>query len=173
MKRVFLVSASLLSASAMLCGAVQADLGSAEDGHLNRSKASDRIYEAYCGSIENKKCEVRFLDGRLIVNEGKGISADQVTKVQQRYLLFFNSRKSKQQKADHGGTCIIGGTAYELERPSCQDHIYIQYNDEEGNSKKGLFRFQHKASGRAFRMDLELWSGLELRERGPSIKIVN
>ena len=71
-----------------------------------------------------------------------------------------------------GGTCLIGGTIHALERPSCQNHIYIQYEDTAGKKRKGLFRFQHKASGNAFLIDIELWSGMELRERGPSIKIV-
>jgi len=172
MKKLFLATASLLSISSILCGAVQADLGTAEEGFENINNASERIYEAYCGSVENRKCEVKFREGRMIVNGSSGISADQVTKIRQQYLLFFDKRKTKQQQSDHGGTCLIGGTIHALERPSCQNHIYIQYEDTAGKKRKGLFRFQHKASGNAFLIDIELWSGMELRERGPSIKIV-
>ncbi len=48
MKRLFVATASLLSASAILCGAVQADLGAAEDGDDNNG-LSGVIYQPWCG----------------------------------------------------------------------------------------------------------------------------
>ena len=77
MKRLFVATASLLSASALLCGAVQADLGSAEDG-IGEKKLSGTIYDAWCGNKSNEDCKVKFENDRLIVNNGSGITVEQV-----------------------------------------------------------------------------------------------
>ena len=91
MKRVFLVSASLLPASAMFCGAVQADLGSAEDG-VGDNALSGTIYDAWCGNKSNEDCQVMFENDRLIVNNGSGITVEQVTSITINERLFVKNR---------------------------------------------------------------------------------
>ena len=168
MKRVLLASAALLSTSAMLCSAVQADLGSAEAGIENK-KLSDTVYDAWCGSKNNTDCKVKFEDGRLIVNDGKGITADQVLDMRQMWMLFFEEAKRK-NTGDHGAKChgAFGGST----RPSCHNHFVIEYMDSSGESRIALIRFRHAARSYQFQADLETWSGKTFRERGPSIEIV-
>jgi len=173
MKRLLLASAALLSTSAMLCSAVQADLGPAGDGIEDKKlpyTVSNTVYDAWCGSKNNTDCKVKFEDGRLIVNDGKGITADQVLDMRQMWMLFFEEAKRK-NTGDHGAKChgAFGGST----RPSCHNHFVIEYMDSSGESRIALIRFRHGTRSNMFYNDLANWSGMtfgKYSERRPSIE---
>jgi len=84
MKRFLLlaVNAGLLSPIA-----AKPDLGGA-DLPSSQNVTSGKIYKAWCGVIpkkqkvkDRKDCSVQFKDDRLVVDEGKGISKDQLISV--------------------------------------------------------------------------------------------
>ena len=172
MKRVFLVSASLLSASAMLCGAVQADLGSAEDG-VGDNALSGTIYDAWCGNKSNEDCQVMFENDRLIVNNGSGITVEQVTSITINERLFVKNRDPDNKGGDHGLRCNDPGAPNAYYRPSCQVHFWIEYNNSSGDKRNALIRFKNKDRAYQLQDDLEACSGIKFRERGPSVQIVN
>ena len=164
MKRLLLLPLLLGLSSPAL-----ANLGDAEDGMENR--VSDRIYEAWCGSKTNKDCKVKFRNNRMIVNEGTGITKDQLLSISREKILFMSSRKSKQDQLDHGAPC--GPDTFDRNRPSCQSHFFIKYKDMSGNLRNALIRFGSRSTGRAgqFKNDIENWSGIKFRKIGPSIKL--
>ena len=172
MKRVFLVSASLLPASAMFCGAVQADLGSAEDG-VGDKALSGTIYDAWCGNKSNEDCKVKFENDRLIVNNGNGITASQIEDITMNSRLFVDNRDPNNKGGDHGARCIDHRGIESFYRPSCQVHFWIEYNDAYGETRNALVRFRNQARAYQFQEDIEAWSGIKFRERGPSVQIVN
>ncbi len=147
-----------------------AGLGDAEDG-MEGSIVSKRIYDAWCGSIRNKSCKVKFRGQRIIVNDGTGVLQDQVLEISQKWLLFMINRDSEQNRSDHGALCVP--ISQRFGRPSCQNHFWITYKASSGKTRIALIRFSHEARSNQFRRDLENWSGIKLRGTGPTIKIEN
>ena len=96
MKRLLL---PLLAALA-LPTALNADLGEAEN-----TKYQKKSFELRCGEEKGEKCIMTFDGNRLRVNNGKGITSDQVVLVQSAYckiprLSFCTQYKITYKKAD-------------------------------------------------------------------------
>ncbi len=156
MKRLFVAAASLLSASAILCGAVQADLGAAEDGDDNNG-LSGVVYQPWCGYKSNTKCNVKFENDRLIVNNGSGITASQLQSITVKWQKFYNHNKDE-NNPEHGERCL-----YPIK--SCQLHFRIQYKDTSGRIRNALIRFRWILRSQQFQDDIEEWSGMKYRVR--------
>ena len=97
MKRLIL---PLLAALA-LPTAVSADLGEAEN-----TKYQKKSFELRCGEEKGKKCIMTFDGNRLRVNDGKGITANQVVLIQEAFckiprLSFCEQYKITYKKSDN------------------------------------------------------------------------
>lgn len=156
----------------MLFGSAQAELGSVEVG-LSDKKLSGTIYDAWCGNEKNADCKIKLDNERLIVNNGSGITVEQVTSIKIDERLFVKNRDPDNKGADHGLRCNLPGAPNAYYRPSCQVHFWIEYNDSSGDKRNALIRFKNKDRAYQLQDDLEAWSGIKFRERGPSVKIVH
>lgn len=144
MKRLFVATASLLSASAILCGAVQADLGEAEQS----VQVSD--FDAFCSKSGNK-CRVSFTSERMIVSGGKGIARQQIIRIWgDREMRGFWDRTP--------------GNYY-------HPVYYVTYRKEDGSDATGKFLFIDESAGSKFWNALNVFLGPGRRPIGPSIKI--
>ena len=134
MKRLLL---PLLAALA-LPTAVNADLGEAE-----KTKYQKESFELRCGEEKGKKCIMTF-DGnnRLRVNDGKGITSDQVVLVQKAY-------------------CKTPRISY------CAQYK-ITYKKENGSLATGRFFNKKIKTKEDFEQSLEVFSG---REIGAAIRV--
>lgn len=167
MKKLLLITASLLSTSSILCEAARADLGSAEDG-LGKKTLSGTIFDAWCGDNKNTDCKVKFENGRLIVNGGSGITAEQVTSLTMNHRIFAVDNNKYESGKEHGHRCMdhVGKESYAI--GSCQVHFWIEYKDSSGNTRNALIRLKRKVRANQLEDDLEAWSGIKLREHGSS-----
>lgn len=61
----------------------QADLDDANMSNIESRTPSEKVYEAWCGVNQND-CKVKFRNGRMIVNNGSGITSNQVLELERR-----------------------------------------------------------------------------------------
>ena len=119
-------------------------------------------YKAQCGP-KQKKCTVSFIDGRLTINKGKGITKDQ----------FVNVVKSR--------TCRQKSIALPMVRSCYQsqyDHDYtITYKGKDGEKRAALIVFRpgyllkNELAHDNFYKEFQIWIGDVLRPIGPSLEI--
>ena len=122
----------------MLLGTqVYADLGSAETEIAE-------TFDAYCGKRGND-CRVTFEEARMRVDDGKGITRDQ--------LISF--------KYTGPDLCVF----------SCPDLPWVlSYKNSEGEIKTARIIFRHGPTNIRFGQALEVFAG-PTRKLGPSIKV--
>ena len=114
-----------------------ADLGPAETGVLE-------TFDAYCGKSGND-CRVTFESGRMRVNDGKGISREQLVSFKYTGPAF----------------CVF----------SCPDLPWtISYKNSSGEIKTAKIIFRHGPTSIRFEQALEVFAG-PTRKLGPSIEV--
>ena len=149
MKRLFLVLFLF-----GLISPVFADLGEADLEESGSNATSTKIYDALCGKEPRKDCKVKFLNGRLIVNNGKGISKEQLVEITREIecepTFWWNCNAAPEVNA------------YKVYRISYSSNNAL---------KTGIITFHHYPTDQMFKSDLQIWMGKPLREVGPSIRI--
>lgn len=130
MKRSVLIAALMCA----IPSAVYADLGSAEiEQYRQPPVMSGKVFDAKCGK-KSKKCKIKFVGDRLIIDNGAGITASQ--------LLDVKSEKV------HTGNWIS----------SWHYHSYdLKYVSDSGEEKVGAFRFYNDGVNDSFKKDLQVW----------------
>ena len=131
--------------------AAKADLGEADLASPN-NMLSNKVFEAWCGK-EKKDCKVNFLDGRLKVNDSKGIKSDEVTAILKKFHCF-RTRGCK----DWDGT--------DAPTQNLHKEYFLKYKSQ-GKEKIAQFTFLQNHAATQFHNDLELWSGLSVKLVGP------
>tara|TARA_E500000331_G_C16981789_1_gene593884 strand:- start:134 stop:703 length:570 start_codon:yes stop_codon:yes gene_type:complete len=124
------------------------------------SEIEEKGYKAFCGQ-KAKPCNVAFIDGRLSINKGKGITNSQligVTKDRTCREVFMGLPNCYSDQFDHDYT--------------------FRYRDKKGNERAaliilrpGTFLGRGKVQHQAFKRDLQVWMKDVLRPIGPSIEI--
>ena len=141
-----------LLAALALPTAVMADLGGADLPNAGSFSTSNKVYDAWCGEFpitikppKGVDCKVQFKEGRLIVDNGKGVTTDQISDVKLEYRcksnVFLTSCKSRRDK-----------------------RYRFNYIDSKGTNKTALITFRHHDTDQLFRTDLEVWLGKPLKE---------
>ena len=136
------------------------DLGVADI--LGPDSEGSGVFKAKCGA-KAKKCNVSFIDGRLTINNGRGITKDQFVNVvtartcRQRSIALPMVRSCFQSQYDHDYT--------------------ITYRDKDGGKRAALIAFRPgyflggELAHKSFYRELQIWIGDVLRPIGPSIEI--
>jgi hypothetical protein len=123
-----------------------ADLGAAEVG------SNPSIFEAFCAKRGNK-CTVTFADQKMTVNNGEGVSRDQIIRIwEERELRGFWDR-----------------TPGDYYHPV----YFVTYKKASGEDATGKFLFINAEAGSRFWSALNIFMGPERRPVGPSIKLVD
>jgi len=132
--------------------AAVADLGKADVTEEN-SRTSGSNYAAWC-SRNRIDCKVSFKNSRLIIDDGDGITASQVSSIYKEAIC--------RQYRFGIQSCF----------PSQYDKdFYITYKSNSGSEKTAQITIKHQATADQFQRDLEIWFGSILRPIGPSLKI--
>ena len=130
------------------------DLGGADITGPDGGTTTGNTYAAWCGK-DFIDCDVTFKDDRLSVNNGSGITRDQLVNVTMERI------------------CRI----YTF---GIQDCFRSQYNKEysityksfdSAQERTALISFRHEKTYRNFNRDFQIWMGDVLRKVGPSLKI--
>ena len=158
MKRLLLLA---LTAGLLSPIAAKADLGDADLKKSGSNATSTKVYNAWCGRFpftfrkpKGVDCKVRFENRRLIVNQGKGITPDQLINV-----------KLERRCKD---TALWVTCGY----PNEEDKRYtFTYKSSMWEQKTAMITFRDQDTDNQFRSDLETWMGKPLRRIGPSIRI--
>ena len=113
-------------------------------------------YEAWCGQDRND-CKVKFVGNRLVVNDGKGITKDQMTRIHKTLTCRQKSFGS-------------------FGPPSCFKSQYdkdysLSYDSSSGVNKTALITIRHQKTADDFDRDLQIFIGDFLREIGPSFTL--
>ena len=126
------------------------------------SELQEEGYKAQCGP-KQKKCTVSFNDGRLTINQGRGITKD-------KFVSVVKSR-----------TCRQRSIALPMVRSCFQsqyDHDYtITYKGKNGEKRAALIVFRpgyllgNELAHESFYKDFQIWIGDVIRPIGPSLKI--
>lgn len=130
----------------------RSDLGGADI--TGSGLTTGNTYDAWCGN-DFVDCKVQFSNGRLIVDDGKGILASQLDSV-----VFDRICRD-----------------YALGMPNCFSYQYnkewtIKYRDSSGSLRTGKISFRHERTADSFKQDFETWQNSVMRPIGPSIQIV-
>ena len=99
----------------------------------------------------------------MIVDGGKGIGLDQLTRVLKGEKLFEDS-----EFAPKGAKCQWLG----LGPKTCHVYFEFEYEALDGSTRWGTIRFVNRLVSPAFEADVEAWIGEPLRTAGPVVKIV-
>ncbi len=135
MKRLLLAQLALILISS---SPAIADLGPAETDVTE-------TFDAYCGKVGNK-CKVTFEEGKMRVNNGKGITRDQL--LRSKYM----------------------GPELYLIWQSPEFPWVLSYRNSSGEIKTAKIIFKHNKTAGRFRQALEVFSG-PTRELGPSVEV--
>ena len=148
-----LTSVVLVVASIAAAVPAKSDLGGA-DITKPGTNTTGNTYDAWCGN-DFSDCNVRFSDGKLIVDDGSGILASQL------HSVVFERICRK----------------YALGLPNCFQTQYnkewtIKYHDSTNRIRTGKISFRHERTANSFRQDFEIWQDSVMRPVGPSIQVV-
>ena len=120
--RRFLTTTAFIGASLLATAPDWADLGAADSGV--RQELSGRKYEAWCGREENIDCIVEFKDGRMVVDGGIGITADQLKQVVYSQKFFRDKHEGLK-----GSPCVWLG----LGPAGCHEFFDFNYISSDGS----------------------------------------
>ena len=171
MKRLLL---PLLAALA-LPTALMADLGGADLPNSGSFSTSNKVYDAWCGQFEytfkppkGVDCKVQFKNGRLIVDDGNGITKDQIRKVKlelrckDTFLLSScaDGHRDKRYRIN-----------YVDSKMSWWSEWLQNLRGKVVANKTALITFRDRDTDEFFRNDFEVWLGFPIRKDGPTIKL--
>ena len=120
----------------------RADLDDADLSNKQSSTPSEKVYKAWCG-VDQKDCKVKFRNGRMIVNEGSGITSAQVIELERRiaYRAKLMNCTADRWREEHG-----------------QKEYAIKYRSD-SVTKSALITFVHSPTDQKFKRDLQKWIG--------------
>lgn len=155
--RRFLATAAFISAALLAVNPVRADLGAAD---IEREKSlnfsSGKMHKAWCKKVGNN-CRIKFKNGRMSVDNSKGIESNQVVSITERQV--------PQDAKNCGLICVYNQNAVDYE-------YSIKYTTTSDDTRSARILFSGDSNGwKFFRKDLEDWTGEPLRIVGPTVKL--
>tara|TARA_Y100000589_G_C26811587_1_gene490081 strand:+ start:61 stop:615 length:555 start_codon:yes stop_codon:yes gene_type:complete len=129
------------------------DLGGADITGPYGGSTTGNVYAAWCGK-DFIDCDVSFKDDRLSVNNGTGITREQLVRVTMERV------------------CRIRTFGIEDCIKSTKNKEYtITYKTDLDQERSALISFRNEKTYKNFNRDFQIWMGEVLRDVGPSLKI--
>lgn len=139
-------------------GAAHADLGDADITGPTGGTTTGNKFDGWCGE-KRTDCKVTFLNDRLIVGSGQGITKEQYKSVKKDHICRYRTFG------------ILDCTSLDGTARFYDKEFLVSYTSGDGGARTALITFRNQQVSDKFERDLEIWSQRILRPVGPSLRI--
>jgi len=136
----------------------KSDLTDADITGPKGSTTTGNTFDGWCGE-KRTDCKITFVNDRLIVGSGDGITGKQYKSVKKTHSCRFRSFG------------ILDCTSLDGSERFYDKEFLISYTANDGSGRTALITFRNQEVSDKFERDLEIWSQSILRPIGPSIEI--